>query len=199
MLRFLSVTICVLLCAPAAAQSLTYDQQIAAAVSPLPDEYRDGAEVRIWTNDGLETIRARTNEMICLADQPGDDRFHAACYHASLEPFMERGRELRDQGLGRDEVQRIREEEARAGELTMPDQAASLYSLTGPPESFDPETGTVSGASPLYVVYLPYATTETTGLPERAPRGTPWLMDSGKPWAHIMMIPPDTLSTPEDD
>ena len=35
------------------------------------------------------------------------------------------------------------------------------------------------------------ATVETTGLPPSAPAGSPWLMDPGKPWAHIMLSEPE--------
>lgn len=183
---------------PSTAQSLTSEQAIAAAVSALPDEYKDEAEVRAITDDGWETVREGTNEMICLSDEPGDDRFHVACYHRSLEPFMERGRQLRAEGHDREYVQRVREEEARSGKLSMPEQSAALYSLTGPADSFDPSTMTVSNARPLYVVYMPYATTETTGLPERAPEGQPWLMNPGMPWAHIMLVGPESSERGND-
>lgn len=185
-------------CRPAAAQPLPAESEIAAAVSPLPQEYRDGAEVRVRSENGWTIVREGSNEMICLSDEPGDDRFHVACYHNSLEPFMERGRELRADGLDRERIQEIREEEARSGELDMPDQPAALYSLTGPPDSFDSKTMTVSGATPLYVVYMPYATTETTGLPAQAPRGQPWLMNPGKPWAHIMLVGPEPSGNDDD-
>lgn len=187
----LAATMTVAVHAQDTASSVDDAALIAATVAPLPAEYRDGAEVRAWTRDGeLSVIRAGTNAMICLADMPGDDRFHAACYHESLEPFMARGRELRAEGMSRDDIQAAREKEIGAGTLTMPDRPAALYSLTGPPDSFDAETMSVVGASPLYVVYMPYATTESTGLPASAPRGQPWLMDAGSPWAHIMLIPP---------
>lgn len=174
------------------AQTGDSDAVIAAAVAPLPEEYRADATVMAYDADGeLSVVREGSNEMICLADEPGDERFHAACYHASLEPFMERGRVLRKEGKSRDEVRNLREEEARAGDLTMPDRPAALYSLTGSADAFDPATGTVTGASPLYVVYLPYATEAETGLSTIPAPGKPWLMDAGKPWAHIMLMPPD--------
>lgn len=170
--------------------SLSDVDLIAATIAPLPPEHRDGAEVRSWTDEGeLIVVREGTSAMVCLADQPGDDRFHAACYHRALEPFMARGRELKADGLSRDAVQSTREEEIEAGTLRMPDHPAALYSLTGPADSYDPETREVVGASPLYVIYMPYATAATTGLPESAPRGQPWLMNAGKPWAHVMLIP----------
>jgi len=41
---------------------------------------------------------------------------------------------------------------------------------------------------PLYVIYIPYATVESTGLATSpVSEGAPWLMDAGKPWAHIMV------------
>lgn len=189
-IMLLLLILCAFSAAGADAQPVSDEDLIAAASAPLPVEYREGAEIRSWTDDGhLTVIREGTNAMVCLADQPGDDRFHAACYHRSLEPFMARGRQLKAAGLSRDEIQETREKEIEAGTLQIPEGPALLYSLTGPAGSYDPETREVVGASPLYVVYLPYATAEMTGLPERAPRGQPWLMNPGKPWAHIMLIP----------
>ena len=65
----------------------------------------------------------------------------------------------------------------------------ALYSLTGKKEGWDPVKRTASGAMPLSVVYIPFATAEETGLsaqPKRA--GEPWLMFSGTPKAHIMLM-----------
>ena len=169
------------------------DEQIAAAVSAAPEEDRAGARVLGYDDSGtLVELRPGTNDMVCLADDPSDERFHVACYHESLEPFMARGRPLRAEGMSRDEVQATREEEARAGTLPMPEQSAALYTLSGAPDAFDYTAGKVVEASPLYVVYIPYATEETTGLSTRQrDKGAPWIMDPGKPWAHIMIIPPN--------
>lgn len=111
---------------------------------------------------------------------------------------MERGRELRAEGHAGDSVQQIRDEEARSGKIKLPEQSAALYSLTGPADSFDPQTMTVTGATPLYVIYMPFATTETTGLPSQAPRGQPWLMNPGRPGAHIMLVGPESSSESDE-
>jgi hypothetical protein len=63
----------------------------------------------------------------------------------------------------------------------------ALYSLTGPADSYDAAADSVSGASPLYVVYTPFATGEELGLPTRPTGNVPWLMEPGTPWAHIMI------------
>ncbi len=171
-------------------QEMTAEQQIATAVLPAPPDRRAEATVLGYDRRGrLVTLREGTNDFVCVADEPGDERFHVACYHESLEPFMARGRALRAEGKSRAEIMRIREEEARAGTLPMPEQAAMLYVADGDIARFNPETNEVEGLTTRYVVYLPYATAASTGLPTSAPPGDPWIMDEGKPWAHIMLIP----------
>lgn len=163
-------------------------RQIAEAVVALPEEMRDGAAVLGFRDGRLVTLRAGTNVMMCLADRPGDDRFHVACYHRDLDPFMARGRELRTEGKTSAQVDSIRRAEIEAGKLAMPRHPTALHSVTGPTGSYDPEAGTWRGeVGRLHVVYIPYATEETVGISARPSRDRPWLMDPGLPWAHVMM------------
>ncbi len=167
------------------------DIQIAGATSPAPADLKDGAQVLGFNEAGdMIELRAGTNDFICLADNPFDERFHAACYHNTMDPFMSRGRELKKQGVGRDESRATRMEEIEAGKIKMPEEPAALYQLFGGETSLNLETGEVTDVRPLYVMYMPYATTESTGLSTQAPmEGAPWLMDAGLPWAHIMYSP----------
>ncbi len=165
--------------------------QIAGAVAPAPEDLRDSAKVLGYSAEGeLVTLREGDGALICLADDPKDERYHAACYFKALEPFMARGRELRAAGKDRAEVLEIRAAEIESGKLEMPPGPSALYSLTGPAGSFDPATGTVTGANRTYVVYIPYATAESTGLSPEAATGTPWIMSPGQPWAHVMLVQP---------
>lgn len=161
---------------------------VAAAVLPLPEMSRDGATVLGYDDDGsVHVIREGDNEFYCLADMPGDERFQAVCYHESLEPFMARGRELRAQGLKGIDVLNKRHEEMDKGLLDAPVAGATLYNMMMDLKDFDPE----SAAPALYAVYLPNATTESTGLSERQPApGAPWIMRPGTPSAHIMIVIP---------
>jgi hypothetical protein len=165
--------------------------QIASAVMPLPEEFRESATVLGYRagQKGLVELRAGTGPYICLATEPGAERFHVACYHKSLEPFMARGRELRANGVKGAAVDSARYAEIGAGTLKLPDHAAALYSLTGKADSVDVAAGTYGKARPLYVVYLPYATAESTGLPTKPAPNSPWLMLPGTPKAHIMFVP----------
>jgi hypothetical protein len=176
---------------PVRAQSDSEAHQIAAAVKAAPQELREEARVLGYGSDGrLETLREGSNHLICLADDPSDDRLHVACYHESLEPFMARGRQLRQQGRSRTAVDSIRQAEIRSDELTIPDHPAALYSVTVSKERLVASSSPLDAlgeASRLHVVYVPYATGESTGLPTRPEGNRPWLMDSGTPWAHIMI------------
>lgn len=165
------------------------EKQIKAAVSALPEGMREGAGVLGYNQESeLVTLRERTNELICLADDPADERFHVACYHYELEPFMKRGRELRAEGKSSDEVTEIRRQEIESGKIPMPEKPMALYSLTSSEEGYDYTTNSVLRASPLYVVYVPYATEQSTGIaPRPISEGAPWLMNPGEPWAHIMV------------
>jgi hypothetical protein len=168
-------------------------EQIAAALLAAPEDRRDGAEVLGYVaTDGrveLQVLRKGTNDLVCLADKPGDEKWSVACYHQSLEPFMRRGRELDAAGVTGDERMKRRWAEADAGTLAMPKTPATLYVLSG--KGFDAATGKAIDGYLRYVVYIPYATQETTGLPLAPPGpGGPWLMFPGTAGAHIMITPP---------
>ncbi len=186
---------------PLVAESPPAADQIRAAVSPAPEALREGATVLGYNDDGaFVELRAGDGELVCLADDPKVERFHVACYHRSLEPFMARGRELRAQGVERAELVKTRGEEIAAGKLSFPSKTAALYSLTGPPGSFDAEAQVVRGGNRVYSIYTAYATEESSGLPIKPiSDGSPWLMAAGEPWAHVMMVQPSDPPAPEEE
>lgn len=189
---WLPTTILAIVAAACAAEAPPAAQQIAAAVQAAPADRRDGAAVLGYDSGGkLVELRKGSNDLVCLADDPSDESFSVACYHASLEPYMKRGRELRAEGVtdARERLER-RWKEAEAGTLEMPKQPATLYVLTG--KGFDAAKGEVVDPYLRFVVYIPGATAESTGLPLQplAP-GAPWLMYPGTPGAHIMISPPE--------
>lgn len=169
------------------------DDQIAGAVQAAPAGLAEGAGVLGWRQgeNGLERqpLREPANGLLCLADDPRDDRFEAACYPTSLDPFMARGRALRAAGIATGkERNEIRWREIEAGELAMPREPTTLHILEG--ERFDPATGTVTAPYRRWVIYIPYATAEGTGLTTVGNDREPWLMVAGTPSAHIMITPP---------
>ncbi|MEZ5363557.1 MAG: hypothetical protein R2748_14745 [Bryobacterales bacterium] len=184
-------TVSILLAAAAlcfAGEPLPKDQQIASALQAAPKELREGAGVLGWTAAGkVVELRKGSNELLCLADDPRDENFSVACYHKDLEPFMARGRELADQGHKGKERHEIRWKDVDEGRVKMPREPRMLYVMTG--KGFDATKGEVTDSYLRWVVYVPYATPESTGLPVTS-GNAPWLMYPGTAGAHIMISPP---------
>ena len=165
--------------------------QIKSALLAAPPEKRDSCAVYGYTTDTqLTLLRKGTNELICVADDPKAAGFSVACYVRELEPFMQRGRELRMQGVKDQQLFDQREKEVKEGKLQMPKQPATLYVYSAKDADVDHTTGEVKNGYLRYVIYIPYATAATTGLPEKpSADGMPWIMHSGTHGAHIMINP----------
>jgi hypothetical protein len=185
-----TLAVCLGLLAPyvcLAADPAPTADQIASAILAAPKERREQATVLGYDAKGdVVTLRKGSNDMVCLADDPADKAFSVACYHKDLEPFMARGRELAKQYKGKERHEE-RWKEVDQGKVKMPREARMLYVLTG--SGFDPAKGEVTAAYLRWVVYVPYATPESTGLSTTAGPG-PWLMYPGTAGAHIMISPP---------
>lgn len=172
----------------AASDVPTPAEQIASAVLAAPEELRSGAAVLGYNAQGaLVTLREGKNDLICLASDPGQKSFSAACYHRDLEPYMARGRELAAQKIGGKDRNEIRWREVAEGKLAMPREPRTLYVLTG--TGFDAATGKVTDAYLRWVIYVPFATPESTGLSTKPAENAPWLMYPGTAGAHIMINP----------
>ena len=179
------------------AQTVSYPstaRQIAAAVSPLPEQQQAGARVFGHDSHGkLVVLRQGSNDFTCIADDGKSKQYHVACYHTSLEAFMARGRELHALNKSREAIDSVRGADIKAGRYSMPSRPAALYQYYASRDSVD-ASQSVKGASYLYVVYVPYATQKTTGVTENPIEGGPWIMYPGKPWAHLMIAPQKTAA-----
>jgi len=191
------LTICLLLIlrfsyAQENAGILPAEVQIASALQPLSESERASAKVYGYDPDGNLVVLREGSHMVCIADDPKQEGISVACYAEALEPFMARGRQLTAMGKDFKEKREIRAQEVAAGTLKMPDSPSMLYVFYGKEEDYDKTTGMLENGKFRYVVYIPFATTESTGLPDKphAP-GMPWLMDPGTHRAHIMIGPFD--------
>ena len=193
MIRTIAVIGLVVIPAVVAGQNPSYPpaaRQISLAVSALPDNLQGGAKVLGYDANGkLATLRRGTNDFVCIADDQTAKKFHVACYHNSLEPFMARGRELHALKKSREAIDSVRLADVKSGRYSMPTRPAALYQYYAERDSVNVASGAVKSAEYLYVVYTPYASQKTTGITENPIDGGPWIMFPGKPWAHIMISP----------
>ena len=170
---------------------LPAEVQIKTAVLAAPEMYQDEATVLGYNKKGeLVTLREGTNGLVCLADDPNKEGISIACYGVELEPFMARGRQLIAEGKSEEEKREIRKQEIDAGKLKMPSEPAMVNVLGAEESDLDPKTGELANSRIRYVLYKPYMTGESTGLPTKpqAP-GMPWLMDANTHRSHIMISP----------
>lgn len=165
------------------------EDQIKMAVMAAPVDLRDGAMVYGYDAKGqLTVLRKGTNQLICLGDDPNQTGISTSAYHTDLEPFMARGRVLKAEGKTFQEIFDMREVEVKSGKLSMPKNPSTLYVYTA--DEWDAATGIAKNGYLRYVIYIAYATSESTGLPLKpTTAGEPWIMDPGTHRAHIMISP----------
>ncbi|HTO03288.1 MAG TPA: hypothetical protein VL069_06280 [Opitutus sp.] len=178
-----------------AAEIPSSEWQIKTAVLAAPEMERAGATVLGYNASGaVVTLRQGSNNFVCLADDPAQKGFSVACYHKDLEPFMARGRALTAEGKNAAEIFNIREAEVKSGKLPLPDKSI-LNVATG---TVKDATGEVTDLYTRYVIYIPYATPESTGIPlTPVTDGAPWIMNPGTHRAHIMISPPKAPTAPK--
>lgn len=165
--------------------------QIKTALLAAPPNQRAEVTVLGYNPYGnLVTLQKGNGNLICLCDNPKKKGIEVDCYSVKLEPFMARGRQLLAEGKTQAEKRKIRKQEVEEGKLKMPDAPSMLYVFTGTDENYNKTTGELKDGQFRYVVYIPYATAESTGLPTRPfVPGMPWIMEPGTNRAHIMITP----------
>ncbi|MGB0649428.1 MAG: hypothetical protein ACPG3U_05435 [Rhodothermales bacterium] len=176
----------------ACAQSSSDTHLVNQALAAAPDELKEDARVLAYDDQGMyRLVRDGDNGLTCVADNPGAEGFEVVCYHSELEAYMARGRELRAEGMTGSETVTARGEEIEAGTLSFTEGPSTLYIRYGDEAYYDAESGEVMASRLRYVIYTPFATAATTGLPTQpAGPGAPWLMLPGDWRAHIMITPP---------
>ncbi|MEO9894365.1 hypothetical protein [Aurantibacter sp.] len=165
--------------------------QIKTAVLPAPEGDKANAMVYGYNAEGkLVVLREGSNNLVCIADNPAKEGVSVSCYSVGLEPFMKRGRELTAEGKNTKEKREIQGAEVAAGKWQMPIVPSMLYVYYGNDDNYNKQTGELKDAKYRYVIYTPFATVQSTGLPSKPhEKGMPWLMDPGTFRAHIMVGP----------
>jgi hypothetical protein len=195
MTRSLSLLVAIVfsLTSAACAQNAADTHAINQAVSAAPDELKEGAAVYGYNDDGtLRLIREGTNELVCTADDPAREGFESACFQEGLLDYIARGRVLRAEGMDGQASVAKRKLEIEEGTLPFVTGQATQYIRYGENATYDEATGEVLNSQVRFVIYIPGATPESTGLPTApmAP-GAPFIMDAGSFRAHIMIVPPE--------
>ena len=176
-----SIAACIVVLVPclAAAQDAgSINKLISDALLPLPEPLRADATVVLDREPGKrEVLRKGTNQVICRANPPGTPFFIVRCYHKDLDPLLTRIDELSASRTPEHQLHEAISAEIKSGKLKV-SLGGTAYTLAGADRQ---------GALPIMVVFMPGATSESTGLSSQPNSYRPWLMYEGTPMAHIMI------------
>jgi hypothetical protein len=170
--------------ATAPAFAASPDEQIAQAVTPLPEDLRAGATVVIYDpgTGARKVLRQGTNNVECEPENPSDG--FTRCYSNVNRPRREFEAKLRAEGKSDKEIQAGIDGAIKAGVLKVPPMGSMSYRLSKKDDVI----------KHLWVMSVPYATPEMLGVSAVSQRdaalkgmGIPWMMLPGTAGAHIMI------------
>lgn len=92
--------------------------------------------------------------------------------------FYTRFAQLALEGKSNSEIRDILNAEVASGKLKSPPVGATVYQMSG---------DSSESSLPLMAIYLPYATSDSTGLSSDRDHYRPWLMWAGTAFAHVMI------------
>lgn len=160
------------------AAELSMEDQIAQAVSPLPESMRAGATVVNYNAKGEPIVlREGASAIVCTPDQHREN-FAVSCYHKVMRAQRDLEARLRAEGKDAKAIQAEVQAARESGKLPATPPGTMMYMRSGKTEA---------EAKVLWVMFMPGATPESTGLPTERGLGSPWLMRAGTPGAHVMM------------
>jgi hypothetical protein len=156
------------------AQTPDIDTPLLAA----PANLREGATVIKWKADfTYETLKKGTNRLVCYdrSGQPGQQPFSLEC--TSIANLDRVAQNIRIDGMG-DKKQAMLDAAEKDGSRVKPEFGSVFYNLSGP----DRER-----ARAHTTVAVPFATTQSLGLPDNNKMGGAWIMNAGTSTAHLMI------------
>jgi hypothetical protein len=178
MTRIIPLVLAALAMAPAALAQSSPD--IDTPLLAAPANLRDGATVIKWKADyTYETLRTGTNRLVCFdrSGLPGQQPFSVEC--TSIANLDRVAQNLRFEAEpDRAKRQAALDAAEKDGTRAKPEYGSVWYHLRGP----DRER-----ARTHMTVALPFATTQSTGLPDNPKMGGVWIMNAGTSTAHLMI------------
>jgi hypothetical protein len=147
------------------------------ALLPLPSSLQDRATVVLDAEPGKRAVlREGSNGLMCRANTSSSS-FSVYCYPRAMDAFWTRLEQLTLEGKSSSQIRDLLSADAASGKLKTL-AGVTVYRMRG--ESAE-------SSLPLTAVFLPYATSESTGLLSERSYYRPWLMWAGTAFAHVMI------------
>lgn len=179
-MKRITLVLAAALSCPAAIEAQATPQLVERALAAAPARLRDDAAVIRWNDDHTyETVEEGTNRLVCY-DRSTEARRPAFAVQCTSVGNLERvaqNRRFRAESGSADEERALIAAAEADGSRVAPEYGSLWISMNGEDEE---------GARTHTTIAVPFATTESTGLPDNGREGGAWIMDAGTSSAHIM-------------
>ena len=170
-----------MLVVPTAANAQTARDTIARAVLAAPGRAHADALVVTWDTDGSRIVlREGTNGFVCWdrSGENGEPAFSVQCTNEGNLARYEQNRAFFTAAESPDEAKALMEAAERDGTREVAVFGSVYYSLRGDLPEYAYRHMTIA---------VPFATSESLGLPKERLAGAAWIMTPGTSGAHIMV------------
>lgn len=150
------------------------------AVLAAPENMRSQVTVIKWKPDfTYTTLRKGTNRMVCYdrSGFPLQQPFSIEC--TSIANLDRAAQNLKAEATGdRAKSEAMLNEQEKNGTRAKPEFGSVWYHSAGPDQA---------RARPHMTIAVPFATSQTLGLPDNNKQGGVWIMNAGTSTAHLMV------------
>ena len=174
---------------PAMKAPPTEAEEIALALSALPESMRAAAAVHVLGAKGYKKAREGTSGINCMVERSRPDTQEPICWDRegseSIMPVAYAKAEWRGSGLKEDEVERRVAEGFASGRFRTPRRGGVAYMLSTENYVFNGQR--VVKYHPHVMFYAPYMTNADIGANGKDPNA-PWILNEGSPHAYIIVV-----------
>jgi hypothetical protein len=167
---------------------LARDEEMALALTALPESLRGGAAVFVLEKTGYVKAREGTSGIACLVEREAEGGRAPACWDRegveTILPVMLEKARLRAEGRSEEDVGHEIARGFESGRFRAPRRAGVSYMISEENHVWNGRR--VVTYRPHVMIYAPYVTNADIGADLRDPR-MPWVLGEGTPHAYIIV------------
>ena len=174
---------------PTFARPATEAEEIALALSALPESLRADAAVHVLGKDGYRKVKDGGSGLNCLVEQSTPDSQEPICWDRegseTIMPVVFAKATWRQQGVKDDEIERRVAKGFADGKFRAPRRGGVAYMISA--ANYVPAGDRVIHYAPHVMFYAPYLTNKDIGATGKDPNA-PWILNEGSPHAYIIVV-----------